>query len=116
MMHSVRSGKGSIINMDSSPTLSDGTAGGIEQGAVTLDLCTAYVDEFETVTEQEIADAMLMLMDTEHILVEGAAAVALACARKQADRWKGRCVVVLMCGANVGTGKLKSVFSGIDWI
>ena len=50
--------RGAIIDMPSLPTLSDGTAGGIEEGAVTFALCQALVDEYVLVSEAEIAAAM----------------------------------------------------------
>ena len=69
---------GEIVDLPSEPTLSDGTAGGIEAGAVTFELCRKFVDRFVTVEEDQIAAAMQRFIDAEHQLLEGAAGVALA--------------------------------------
>jgi threonine dehydratase len=101
---------GEIVEVESQPTLSDGTAGGIEVGSVTFPLCAALVDEWETVSEPEIADAMRHCLTAEHLLVEGAAAVAVAGFRRHAGRlgFRGTSGIVL-CGANVSAETLRKV-------
>ena len=64
MAHSVAAGR--ILDESSAPTLSDGTAGGIEPGAITFGLCGRLVDEFVLVSEAEIAAAMRQFIDYEH--------------------------------------------------
>jgi threonine dehydratase len=107
MAHSIEAGR--IVDEESGPTLSDGTAGGIEQDAVTFGLCRALVDEFVLVSEAEIAAAMRTFIDYEHQLIEGAAGVALAAMLRQKDALAGRSVVVLICGGNVSRDTLKRV-------
>ena len=107
MAHSVEAGR--IVDEPSQPTLSDGTAGGIEQDAITFGLCQRLVDEFVLVSEAEIAAAMRQFIDYEHQLIEGAAGVALAAMTKQKETLAGRKVVVLVCGGNVSRETLKSV-------
>jgi threonine dehydratase len=107
MAHSIEAGR--IVDEESGPTLSDGTAGGIEQDAVTFGLCRALVDEFVLVSEAEIAAAMRTFIDYEHQLIEGAAGVALAAMLKQKDALAGRSVVVLICGGNVSRDTLRRV-------
>ena len=69
---------GRILDQPSAPTLSDGTAGGVEADTITFDLCRDVVDHRVLVSEAEIAEAMRMLLIDHHTMVEGAAAVALA--------------------------------------
>jgi threonine dehydratase len=107
MAHSVEAGR--ILDELSAPTLSDGTAGGIEQGAITFGLCSSLVDEFVLVSEAEIAAAMRQFIDYEHQLVEGAAGVAIASMLKQRDALGGQKVVVLVCGGNVSRDTLKRI-------
>ncbi|HXV94096.1 MAG TPA: pyridoxal-phosphate dependent enzyme, partial [Pseudonocardia sp.] len=71
---------GRVVDGDALPTISDGTAGGIEPGTVTLPLCAELVDEWVLVDEPEIRAALRHFVDTRHQLVEGAAAVAIAAA------------------------------------
>ncbi|MGQ0701521.1 MAG: threonine/serine dehydratase [Gemmatimonadales bacterium] len=99
MIASVRAGR--ILELESTPTLSDGTAGGIEPGAITFDLCRQLADDYVTVTEREILAAMRRIRDAHGFLVEGAAGVALAGYLRDAERWRGRAAVVILCGGNV---------------
>jgi threonine dehydratase len=92
---------GEILDMPSQPTLSDGTAGGIEPGAITYPMNQAVVDEWVEVDEKQIAAAMRLYMDREGDLVEGAAGVAVAGLLERAADVAGRKVVVVVCGGNV---------------
>ena len=107
MVESVRAGR--ILDLPSSPTLSDGTAGGVEAGSITFDLCRELVDEFVTVSEDEIAHALRDFLQVHHMLIEGAAAVALASHARLGARFAGGNVVVVICGANIGLETLRSV-------
>jgi threonine dehydratase len=95
MARSVEAGR--IVDVPAQPTLSDGTAGGVEPGAITLPLCRELVHEWQAVDEDEIAATMRRVFDDERMLVEGAAAVALAAASRARD---GR-IVAVVCGGNV---------------
>ena len=107
MTESVKAGK--ILNLPSSPTLSDGTAGGIEADAITFDICRANTDEFVVVSEEQIAEAMRGFIDSHHMLAEGAAGVAIAGLLASGDKHKGKNVVVIVCGGNVSRETLKQV-------
>lgn len=100
---------GHILDLPSFPTLSDGTAGGVEADAITFDLCREIVDDSLTVSEDEIRVAMRLVIGRHHTLIEGSAAVAVAGFLQTADRWAGQKVVIVLCGANVGIGVLKKV-------
>jgi threonine dehydratase len=100
---------GRIVELASRPTLSDGTAGGIEPGSITFGLCRAVVDDFQLVDEEAIGGAMRAYMDAEHQLVEGAAGVAIAGFLSRAAEFRGRNVVVLVCGANIARATLARV-------
>ena len=107
MAHSIEAGH--IVDEPSQPTLSDGTAGGIEADSITFDLCRAVTDEFVLVSEEQIADAMRQFIDLQHQLIEGAAAVAVAAMLAQKDTIEASKVVVLICGGNVSRDTLKQI-------
>ena len=109
MIESVRSGR--VLELESKPTLSDGTAGGIEQDAITFDLCRALVDDYETVSEAEIVAAAQVFIGAHHMLIEGAAAVPLAAYLRQRDAFVGQTVAVVLCGANISLGDLKKMLA-----
>ena len=107
MAHSIEAGR--IIDMPTRPTLSDGTAGGIESGAITFDLCREIVDDYVLVPEEAIAGAMRTFIDRHHMLAEGAAAVALAGVLSEGRRFRNCNVVAIVCGGNVSRETLKKV-------
>ena len=92
---------GEVVDVVEKDTLSDGTAGAVEPGSVTLPVCRDVIDETVTVSEQEIADAMRRIASAERWMVEGAAGVALAGLVKTAAAWRGRQVAVVLCGRNI---------------
>ena len=107
MIKSVKAGQ--ILDLSSLPTLSDGTAGGIEPKSITFELCRDLVDDYETVSEAEIKESLRQYLQVHHILIEGSAAVALAACVKQGDRLAGKNVVVILCGANISVETLKEI-------
>lgn len=107
MAHSIKAGK--IVELRSEPTLSDGTAGGIEAGAITFPLNQSIVDEFVLVDESRIASAMRLFMEVEGDVIEGAAGVAIASALELGASIRGQNVVVIICGGNISEEKLEQV-------
>ncbi len=107
MTRSIEAGR--ILDMASEPTLSDGTAGGIEQDAITFELCRDTIDEYLLVAEHHIAEAMRAFIDHHHMLPEGAAGVALAALQASGDRYAGRNVAVVICGGNISRDTLRTV-------
>jgi len=98
---------GEILDIPSQPTLSDGTAGGIEAGAVTYPLNQAVVDQWVVVDEDQIASAMRRYMDQEGDRIEGAAGVAIAALEQTPVL--GHTVVVIICGGNISDETLEQV-------
>lgn len=109
MAKSVQAGR--ILDMESLPTLSDGTAGGIEKDAITFPLCQRLVDDYILVSEDEIRHAMRLFIETHHMLIEGAAGVPLAALLKMPERFQGKTVIIVLCGANISLETLKSVIA-----
>lgn len=100
---------GHILEMSSQPTLSDGTAGGIEPEAITFEFCQSLVDQFVLVSEAEIAAAMRLFMEVQHQLIEGAAAVAVAALLQVKEHFARQNVAVIVCGANISLHTLKAI-------
>lgn len=109
MAMSVQAGK--IIEVEEKPTLSDATAGSMEPGAITFELCRQLVDEYILVSEAEIKTAMQSFIEKQHMLLEGAAGVALAAFLKAQENFHGKNIVVVISGANISLQALKSVLS-----
>ncbi len=98
-----------ILELESEPTLSDGTAGGVEPGAITFNLCRNLVDTYVLVSEDEIKNAMRLFMESQHMMIEGAAGVAIASYLKLKNQFVGKNVVIIICGANISLDTLKTV-------
>lgn len=109
MAESIKAGK--IIDMNTLPTLSDATAGGMEPGSITFDLCQNWVDDYILVSEQEIKNAITTLIKTQRYLVEGAAGVALGALLNNTERFTDKNVVVILSGANISLETLNKVLS-----
>lgn len=100
---------GQILEMESKPTLSDGTAGGIEAGAITFELCRDLVDDFILVSEREIKQAILLCLKKHHMLIEGAAALSVASFLKVAKKFQGKTAVLVLSGAKISLDQLENV-------
>ena len=110
MYESVEAGE--IVDIESLPTVSDGTAGGIEKGSVTFDLCRRLVDDFILLEEAEIIAAMRFLHDKEGLSIEGAAALPVAAVLKDSARFAGRRTALIVSGGRVDEKTLDVVVPG----
>lgn len=107
MAQSVQAGE--LLDLPSLPTLSDGTAGGVEAGSITFPLCHDFVDHYISVSEEEIAASLREFMGAQHMLIEGSAAVSIAAFLKAADRLKNSRTAIVLCGANISLETLKEI-------
>lgn len=109
MYESIKAGK--IVQIESKPTLSDGTAGGIEEGSITFDICKEGMDDFILVTEKEIKQGLKLIMEQHSMLIEGSAALSVASFIKVKERFKNKNVVLILSGARISLEKLKEILS-----
>lgn len=80
-------------------------------GDLTYDFCTKYVDKIVTVTDDEIATAILALIEQHKLIAEGAGAVAVAAAMFNKVDIKGKKVVCLISGGNIDVTILSRVIN-----
>lgn len=99
------------VHLDSVSTIADGIAVK-EPGDLTFELCKEYVDDIVTVSEDEIASAILSLIEQQKLVAEGAGATAVAAAamfnRLPID---GKKVVCLVSGGNIDVNILNRVIN-----
>ena len=89
------------VTLEPATTIADGIAVR-RAGAVTYPVVANYVDEIVTVKEDEIASAILTLLEREKTLAEGAGATALAaCLQRRTGLAEGTRTAVLVCGGNI---------------
>jgi len=82
-------------------TLSDSTAGAVEAGSITIDMCRALIDQWILVEEADISAAMRYLFYEHRLVVEGAGALALAGFLKERDRIQQYTTALVVCGSNI---------------
>ena len=88
------------ITVKGRATVADGIAVG-SPGRITLPLVSRYVDDMVTVAEEEITQAMMLLLERDKLLVEGAGAVGLAAVLGGKIQVAGKRVGVVLSGGNV---------------
>ena len=89
-------------------TIAEGIAVG-RPGLITQELIRQHVDELLLVDEDDIEQAVLMLLEIEKTLVEGAGAAGLAAVLKHPERFAGRKVGLVLCGGNIEPLVLASI-------
>ncbi len=107
MYESVKAGR--VVEQELKPTISEGTAGGIEEDALTFHICRRYVDDFILVSEEEIREAMKLIIAKHSFLVEGAGALSLASWLKVKDAFKNKTVVLIISGAKISFDRLQEI-------
>jgi len=96
------------VTIDPATTIADGIAVR-RAGELTLPMVERYVDEIVTVEEDEIASAILMLLEREKTLAEGAGAAALAALLQHRTSLRGAHTAVLVCGGNIDVTLLSRI-------
>ena len=106
MYNAVKAGK--IESLEKVSTIADGIAVK-KPGELTYELVNSYVDEIATVTEDEIATAILTLVEKQKMIAEGAGAVSVAAAMFGKFPIAGKKVVCVISGGNIDVTSLSRV-------
>lgn len=101
--------QGEIVKINPKPTISDGTAGGVEEGSITFDHCQNFVDHSILLSEKEIEEGLIHILEKERVLVEGAAGTSVAALIKMKDYLKSKKVGIILCGKNISLDVLKRI-------
>jgi threonine dehydratase len=96
------------ITLPAEATIADGIAVR-RAGELTLPEVERFVDEIVTVDEEEIANAIMLLLEKEKTLAEGAGAVALAALLQKKTSLKRERTAVLVCGGNIDVSLLSRI-------
>jgi threonine dehydratase len=100
--------EGKPVTLAAAATIADGIAVR-RAGDRTLPMVQKYVDEIVTVEEEEIANAILLLLEREKTLAEGAGAAAIAAMLNRKLPLAGKRVAVLVCGGNIDVTLLSRI-------
>ena len=102
--------KGKIITLSSVDTIADGIKVKTP-GDLTFGMCRQYVDDVVTVTEGEIASAILTVLEKQKLVAEGAGAVGIAAAMYHKANIEGKNVCALLSGGNVDVTMLERIIT-----
>jgi len=107
LRESLKQGK-PLLEFPAKPTLADGLAGGIGE------IVFAYrglIDDVATVTEQEIEDAIVTLLEEDQIVAEGAGAVGVAAVRSGRLGKLAEPIAIIVTGGNIDARVLKGLLA-----
>src|SRR5450755_2306360 len=99
---------GKPVTLKPAATIADGIAVR-RAGDRTFPLVQKYVDDIVTVDEEEIANAILLLLEREKTLAEGAGAAAIAALINRKIHMAGKKIAVLVCGGNMDVTLLSRI-------
>lgn len=99
---------GKVVTVDVGRTLADGVAVR-RPGELTFPLVRKYVDEVVTVDDEEIANAILLLLEREKTVAEGAGATGLAAAVNGKIDIEGRKIAMLIGGGNIDVNVISRI-------
>lgn len=102
--------EGHIARLSEVSTIADGIAVK-EPGVNTFEMCNKYVDEVVTVSDEEIAAAILALTEQQKLVAEGAGAVSVAAVMYNKVPVKGKKVVCLVSGGNIDVNTFSRVIT-----
>ena len=106
---SVRAGK--LVAIVPGATLADGLGGNPDPETMTFALIQRLVDRIVTVSEADLAAAIVGLIEAEHLIAEGAGAAATAALIGQRVDLRDRRVGVIVSGANIDRARLAALLS-----
>ncbi len=110
-MHTARA-RGAMAMIDVQPTLADGIAGNNDLDSITFGYIQRFVDDIVLVSEEEIATAVRELAARDHLIVEGAGAVATAALLGgRIANVSGRRVAVIASGSNIDLARLAPILA-----
>jgi threonine dehydratase len=104
-------GAGHLVTIVPGPTLADGLGGNPDPDTVTFAFIQSLVDRIVTVSEADLAAAIAGLLESEHLVAEGAGAAGVAALVGRRVTLEGKSVVVIVSGSNIDRGRLATIIS-----
>jgi threonine dehydratase len=102
---------GHLVEIVPAPTLADGLAGNPDPGTITFPMIQNFVDDIATVDEDAIRKAIAGLVTSEHLIAEGAGAVAIAAVLAGRIAVARRSLGLVLSGGNIDATTLRRVLT-----
>jgi threonine dehydratase len=100
---------GKVVQFKEFPTIAEGLSGGLEPGAITLDLIKRYVNKIVLVQEKSVEKAISILWKKEGQIVEGASATVIAYLLEEEEEFARKNIVAVISGGNIEKSLLNRV-------
>ncbi len=100
---------GRLTQIEEAETIADGLAGNVEPGSITFPIIQHLLDRMALVSEAAIRQAMARVAREEHVLIEGAAAAAVAALSE--GQFEGQKIAAILTGRNVTFEWLREVLT-----
>jgi len=91
---------GQLVEPSRLNTISDATAGGIEEGSITFGICQKHLSDCELCSEEEIKQAIAFMVKYHQTIIEPGAALGIA-TLLNTDKYKERNIVVVLTGKKI---------------
>ncbi|KAA0258855.1 threonine ammonia-lyase [Deferribacter autotrophicus] len=99
-----------VVTLSSSATIAEGIA--VKRvGDMTFEICESHVDDVITVSDDEIAYAILQLIEQSKLVVEGAGAVGIAAILSNKVNVKNKTTVVIISGGNIDVNLISRIIN-----
>ena len=106
---SLRAGR--LVEIVPGPTLADGLGGNPDPNTVTWPFVQRFVDRIVTVSERDLQSALVGLVESEHVIAEGAGAAAIAALTAGLDEARGQRVAAIVTGSNIDRARLAALIA-----
>jgi len=103
--------RGRVVSIPVGPTIADGLSGNLEPHSVTWEIVRTRVDEMTWAAEREVRGAIRELAAHEHLVAEGAGAVAVAAVLAGRIAAPGRRIAAVVSGGNIDLDTLRSALA-----
>jgi len=100
---------GKLVEIDAGPSLADGLGGNPDPETITFAIIQRVVDRIVLVGEEALGQAVVGLVEHEHLVTEGAGAAATAALLTKAVDVSGKRVAAIVCGANIDRARLATL-------
>ena len=100
---------GHIVPIEVGATIADGLSGNLDPASPTFEIVRDLVPHVAVVSEAEVLDAIRFVATEERLIVEGAAAVAIAAVRRRKLDLEGQRVAIVLSGANIDLAKFAAL-------
>ena len=108
MYYSVKEGR--VVGPSDLETISDATAGGIESGSITFEICSKHLVRIDLCTEDQIKEAIAFMVKYHHTIIEPGAALSVA-TLMHSNEYEGKNVVIVLTGKKINSDLLTKILS-----